>query len=138
MADVDINPFGQHESRTEEPTGEDIPLIPGKEGVPTWDPGREQETSFREEESQKTRLLKVYFEDLYNRLSKRLGDPYAFHFDEFKIIDRNLYYTEKPNKPLTTKTGALRSDSELAARLGKEGLCKISFDIPEGPLSPWM
>ena len=26
MADVDINPFGDHESRTEEPTGEDIPL----------------------------------------------------------------------------------------------------------------
>ena len=35
MADVDINPFGDHESRTEEPTGENIPLIPGEEGVPT-------------------------------------------------------------------------------------------------------
>ena len=27
MADVDINPFGEHESRTEEPTDEHIPLI---------------------------------------------------------------------------------------------------------------
>ena len=31
MADVDINPFGEHDSRTEEPTdtGENISLIPG-------------------------------------------------------------------------------------------------------------
>ena len=35
MADVDIDPFGDHESRPEEPTGESIPLIPGEEGVPT-------------------------------------------------------------------------------------------------------
>ena len=49
MADVDINPFGEHESRTEESTDEHIPLdpvIPGREGVQTWEPTREQETSF--------------------------------------------------------------------------------------------
>ena len=28
MADVDINPFGEHESRPDEPTGENIPLPP--------------------------------------------------------------------------------------------------------------
>ena len=26
MADIDINPFGEHESRTDEPTDESIPL----------------------------------------------------------------------------------------------------------------
>ena len=26
MADIDIDPFGEHESRTEEPTAENIPL----------------------------------------------------------------------------------------------------------------
>ena len=26
MADIDIDPFGKHESRTEEPTDENIPL----------------------------------------------------------------------------------------------------------------
>ena len=46
MADVDIDPFEEHESRPEEPVGESIPLIPGEIGVPTWDPGREKETSF--------------------------------------------------------------------------------------------
>ena len=30
MADVDIDPFGEHESRTEEPTDEHIPLDPRK------------------------------------------------------------------------------------------------------------
>ena len=28
MADVDIDPFGEHETRTEEPTDENIPLTP--------------------------------------------------------------------------------------------------------------
>ena len=37
MADVDTDPFGERESRPEEPTdtGENIPLIPG--GSSTWD-----------------------------------------------------------------------------------------------------
>ena len=53
MADVDINPFGEHnrtESRTEEPTDENIPLTPVTPvggGRSTWEPDRgEQQTSF--------------------------------------------------------------------------------------------
>ena len=41
MADIDIDPFGEHESRPEEPTDENIPLdpvTPGREGVQTWEP----------------------------------------------------------------------------------------------------
>ena len=45
MADVDIDPFGEHESRTDE-TGENIPFTPIGGGS-TWEPDRgEQETSF--------------------------------------------------------------------------------------------
>ena len=44
MADVDIDPFGEHESRTDEPTDEKISLTPV--GGSTWEPEREQETSF--------------------------------------------------------------------------------------------
>ena len=53
MADVDINPFGEHdktESRIDE-TGETIPLIPGVGGS-TWEPEHEQETSFKGPEPQ--------------------------------------------------------------------------------------
>ena len=50
MADIDIDSFGEHESRPEEPTDEQIPLDPVTPGrSSTWEPDRgEQETSFRE------------------------------------------------------------------------------------------
>ena len=42
MADVDIDPFGEHDSRTEsrpeEPTEEHIPLDPVTPGRSTWEP----------------------------------------------------------------------------------------------------
>ena len=47
MADIDIDPFGEHdrtESRTEEQMDEHISLplvIPGEGGVPTWEPTHE-------------------------------------------------------------------------------------------------
>ena len=47
MADIDINPFGEHESRPEETTDENIPLDPVGGGSSTWEPTRERETSFR-------------------------------------------------------------------------------------------
>ena len=53
MADIDIDPFGEHESRPEEPTDECIPLSPVTPGVQTCEPTHEQETSFGGRESQK-------------------------------------------------------------------------------------
>ena len=43
MADVDIDPFGEHESKTEEPTDEHIPLdlVTPVGGRSTWEPTRE-------------------------------------------------------------------------------------------------
>ena len=48
MADIDIEPSGEHKSRTEEPTDERIPLsqVTSVGGRLTWEPTREQETSF--------------------------------------------------------------------------------------------
>ena len=62
MADVDIDPFGNHESRPDKPMGENIPLTPG--GGSTWEPEREQETSFGGE-SQRIKLVKDYVKRLY-------------------------------------------------------------------------
>ena len=42
MADVDIDPFGEHESRPEEPTDGHIsldPVTPGRSS--TWEPAKE-------------------------------------------------------------------------------------------------
>ena len=40
MADIDIDPFGEHESRPEEPTDENIPPTPVGGGRSTWEPAR--------------------------------------------------------------------------------------------------
>ena len=36
MANVDIDPFGEHKSRTDEPTDEHFSLTPGRSS--TWEP----------------------------------------------------------------------------------------------------
>ena len=85
MADVDIDPFEEHESRPEEPTDEDIPVDPVTPGRSTWEPEREHETSFGRE-SQRTKLMKDYVRDLYKRLSENIGEtPELFHCDYFKL-----------------------------------------------------
>ena len=76
MADIDIDPFGEHESRPDDntETGENIPFIPVG-GRSTWEPERgEQETSFGGE-SQRTKLMKDYVRDLYKKLSETLVKP---------------------------------------------------------------
>ena len=58
MADVDIAPFGEHESRPEEPMDEHIPLDLVTQGGSTWKPEHEQETSFG---VQVIQVERVYF-----------------------------------------------------------------------------
>ena len=106
MADVDIDPFEEHnrtESRTDEPVGENIPLtpvIPGEGGVPTWEPTRERETSFGGEKT-KEDLVK----ELYLKLFKHLSlTPEEFHFDDFELRDGKLYY-KGVTKSLTKEEG---------------------------------
>ena len=134
MADIDIDPFGEHESRPEEPTDEHIPLDPVTPGRSTWEPERgEQETSFRGE-SQRTKLMKDYVKDLYKKISENIGEtPEEFHYDYFKLEDGELYYRGK-RKPLTTKD-VLKSVGMLADVLGKDGLRNLGFDIPWGKVT---
>ena len=46
MADIDIDPFEEHESRPEEPTDEHIPLDLVTPRRSTWELEHEQEISF--------------------------------------------------------------------------------------------
>ena len=95
MADIDIDPFGERELRPEEPTDEHIPLVPVTPGGSTWEPTREQETSFRGE-SQRTKLMKDYVKGLCKKLSENIGEtPEEFHYDYFKLEDGELYYRGK-------------------------------------------
>ena len=95
MADVDIDPFGEHESSPEEPTEEHIPLDPVTPvggGGSTSEPDRgEQETSFGGE-SHRTKLMKDYVRDLYKKLSENIVEtPELFHYDYFKLEGGELY-----------------------------------------------
>ena len=133
MADVDIDPFGEH-GRIEEPTDEHIPLslvAPG--GRSTWESESKQGTSFGGE-SQRTKLMKDYIKDLYKKLSENISEtPEEFHYDYFKLEDGELYYRGK-RKPLTTK-GKLKSVGVLADILGKGGLHNLGFDILRGKVT---
>ena len=135
MADIDIDPFGEHESRTEEPTDEHIPLDPvTSRRSSTWEPDRgEQETSFGGE-SQRTKLMKDYVKDLCKRLSENIGEtPELFHYDYFKLEDGELYYRGS-RKPLTTE-GKMKSVGMIADILDKNRLRRLGFNIPVGKLT---
>ena len=87
MADIDIDPFGEHD-RTQEPTGEDIPLhlVTPVGGRSTWEPTREQETSFGGRESQRNRVLRDRVEGLYKKLSQKWArTSEVFHYDLFEL-----------------------------------------------------
>ena len=134
MADVDIDPFGEHESRPEEPTDEHIPLDPVTPERSTWEPDRgEQETSFGGE-SQRTKLMKDYVGDLYKRLSENIDEtPELFHYDYFKLEGGELYYMGS-RKPLTNE-GKLKSVGMIADILGKNRLRRLGLNIPVGKLT---
>ena len=89
-ADVDINPFGDHDKTESKPTGENIPLTPVAGS--TWEPEHEQETSFKGG-SQRTKLVKEHVKGLYQKVSEKYSKTSeAFHFDYFEIKDGKLYY----------------------------------------------
>ena len=134
MADVDIDPFGEHESRPEEKTDENIPLTPVGGRGSTWEPPHEQETSFGGRESQRTKLMKDYVRDLYKKLSKNIGETLElFHYDYFKLEGGELYYIGN-RKPLMTE-GKLKSVGMVADILGKNRLRRLGFNIPVGRIT---
>ena len=133
MADIDIDPFGEHESRPEEPTDEHISLTPVGGGS-TWEPTHEQETLFGGRESQRSKLMKDYVKDLYKKISENVGEtPEEFHYDYFKLEDGELYYRGN-RKPLTTK-GKLKSVGMLVDLLAKNRLRNLGFNIPRGKVT---
>ena len=136
MADVDIDPFGEHESRPEKPTDENIPLDPVTPvgGGSTWEPTCEQETLFGGRESQRTKLMKGYVKDLYKKISENIGETSEeFRYHYFKLEDGELYYIGS-RKPLMTE-GKLKSVGMLGDILGKNRLRRLGFNLPVGKIT---
>ena len=130
MADVDIDPFGDHD-KTDEPTGENIPLTPGGGGGSIWEPEREQETSFRgESEISKEEKVKELYQLLGNKRHQRL----ELRLDLFKLgKDGELYYR---GKSLMNRNGKLKMVSVIADTLGIRGLQEMGFKIIKTNLKP--
>ena len=74
MADIDIDPFGEHESRTDEPTDENIPLTPVTPGRSTFEPECEQETSFGSPEVPLSRGEILHKEYLVGEIYELIGN----------------------------------------------------------------
>ena len=75
MADIDIDPFGEYESRPEVTGGESIPLSPVRGGS-TWEPEREQETSFGGLSGARVGLNAGFVEDKVNGLYEILSEHF--------------------------------------------------------------
>ena len=75
MADINIDPFGEHESRTDEMGAESISLTPVGGGS-TWEPEREQETSFGGLSGARARLNAGFVEDKVNGLYEILSEHF--------------------------------------------------------------
>ena len=134
MADVATDPFGGLESRTEEPTDENIWTVGGGS---TWEPEREQETSFggKSLETLKYEALESFVKSLYRRVSGSDDEPpRTISFHNFDLRNEQLYYKDNVN-PLMTKKRTLMGVGVLADRLGKEGLRDIDFDVPVGRIT---
>ena len=130
MADIDIDPFGKHESRTEKPTDENIPLTPVTPGRSTWEPERKQETSFGSPEVPLSRGEILHKEYLVGEIYKLIGnntpklEPNLRLFEIDK--DGRLYYK---GKPLMNRNGELKTIGIIADTLGIRGLREIGYNI---------
>ena len=136
MADIDIDPFGEHdriESRTDKMEGENIPLnlvTPG--GRSTWEPERgEQETSFGGTSVlHKEYLVGKIYELISNKTHQRLEPNLSL----FKLgKDGMLYYR---GKPLMNRNGMLKTVGIIADTLGIKGLQEMGYNITKTNLKP--
>ena len=138
MADIDMDPFGEHESRTEEPTDENIPLTLVTPGRSTWELERKQETSFgspevplsRGEILHKKYLVGEIYELIGNKTHQRL-EPNLRLFEIDK--DGRLYYK---GKPLMNRNGELKTIGVIADTLGIRGLREMGYNIAKTNLKP--
>ena len=124
MADVDIDPFGEHESRPEEPTDEHIPLDPVTPvggGISTWELEQKQETSFEGTSVlHKEYLVGEIYELIGNKTHQRLEPNLSL----FKLgKDGRLYYK---GKPLMNRNGELKTIGVIVDTLGIRGLREIT------------
>ena len=125
MADINIDPFGEHESRTEEPPDEHIPLDPVGGGsfvtrAQVHSTSGEQETSFRGEIHGSVLHKEYLVGEIYELIGSKTHQRLEPNLSLFKLgKDGRLYYK---GKPLINKNGELKTIGVIADTLGIRGL----------------
>ncbi|XP_057309872.1 uncharacterized protein LOC130647883 [Hydractinia symbiolongicarpus] len=134
MADIDIDPFGDH-GQTDEGPDETTPPVP-KERTRVQIHTPDEETSFGGETSLRSRVTSELVKSLYEKLLTIYPNenPSVIHTDLFESRGVELYY-KGDNRPLTNG-GSLRSTGTIADLLGKKRLSGLGFDIPKGSITP--
>ena len=138
MADVDIDPFGEHESRTEEPTDENIPLSLVTPGRSTWEPEHKHETSFGSLEVSLSRGEIIHKEYLVGEIYKLIGNKMHQRLEPnlrlFEIDkDGRLYY--KGKLPMN-RNGELKTIGVILDTLRIRGLREMGYNITKTNLKP--
>ena len=138
MADIDIDLFGEHESRTEEPTDENIPLTLVTPGRSTWEPEHKHETSFGSPEVPLSRgeiLHKEYLVgEIYGLIGNKMHQRLEPNLRLFELNkDGRLYYR---GKPLMNRDGKLKTIGVIEDTLGIRGLREMGYNITKTNLKP--
>ena len=137
MADIGIDPFGEHD-KTEEPTDKNIPLDPvilvGRGGSSAWELEREQETSFRGT-SRTSVLHKEYLVgEIYRLIGNKTHKKIEPNLSLFKLgEDGRLYYK---GKSLMNRNGELKTIGVIADTLGIRGFREMGYNITKTNLKP--
>ena len=136
MADVNIDPFGEHDG-TESRPDENIPLTPVGGGS-TLEPECEQETSFGGLSGMRVRLIAGFVNNKVNGLYEILSEHFptnqnVIYCNDFESIRGELYFKGR-DEPLMRK-GHLKPYKTLIRILGKNRIYNLGFDISEWPLS---
>ena len=121
MADIDIDPFGEHESRPEEPNDENIPLdLVTPVGGSTWEPEREQETSFGGVSHMSVLHKEYLVGKIYELIGNKMHQRLELNLSLFILgEDGRLYYK---GKPLMNRNGNLKTIGIIADTLRIRGL----------------
>ena len=131
MADIDINPSGEHESRTEEPTDENIPLTLVTPGRSTWEPEHEHEMSFGSPEVPLSRGEILHKEYLVGEIYELIGNKMHQRLE----LNLRLFQSDKPGrlyyrgKPLMNRNGELKTIGVIADTLEIRGLREMGYNI---------
>ena len=138
MADIDIDPFGEHESRPDEMTNETFPLTPREGSFVTraqvHAASGEQETSFGGEIHGSVLHKEYQVGEIYELIGNKINQRLEANLGLFELGENGrLYYR---GKPLMNRSGELKTIGIIADTLGIRGRREMGYNITKTNFKP--